>query len=91
MHINKKLEIFAQETESQKVVECMSNALTEWHKNRTKNPSKFWRRGDICVALRGSDGKYHRAEIQRMNQKHRKCLVNSQQTRVLHASTKHMP
>lgn len=71
------LEIYVQELESQKLVDQISNELTEWHKNRTKNPSKFWNKGNICVAPRSSDGKYHRAEIQRLCQKQRKCLVNS--------------
>lgn len=77
MCINKKLEIFVQELESQKLVERISNDLTEWHENRTKNPTKFWRSGDICAALRKSDGKYHRAEVQRLIQKQRKCIVKS--------------
>lgn len=65
-----------QELENQKLIGHMSNELTAWHENRTKNPTKFWKKGDICVAQRSSDGKYHRAEIQRVCQKQRKCLVN---------------
>lgn len=75
--VNKKLEIFVQELESQKLVERISNDLTAWHENRTKNPTKFWRSGDICAALRNSDGKYHRAKVQRLIQKQRKCIVNN--------------
>lgn len=77
-----------QELENQKVIERISNGLTAWHKNRTKNPGKFWRRGDICVALRSSDGKYHRAEVLRLIQKHRKCLVSEKLRKKLTSTCK---
>lgn len=83
MFIDKKLEIYVQESENERSIEHISNQLTAWHKNRTKNPSKLWQRGDICVAQRSSDGKYHRAEIQRVYQKQRKCLVNNRNFRIL--------
>lgn len=74
--IDRSLEIYVQELESQSLVERISNALTTWHTNRTKYPTKFWYKGDICSAPRNSDGKYHRAEIVRVCQKQRNSLVS---------------
>lgn len=73
--IDNKLEMYVQDLENQKIVELISYELTVWHKNRTKNPTKFWSKGDICVARRSNE-RYHRAEIQRVYHKQRKCLVN---------------
>lgn len=76
MFIDHKFQVYVHELESQSLIEQMSNELTTWHKNCTKNPTKVWHKGDICVAQRNSDGQYHRAEIMRVLQKQRQCLVN---------------
>lgn len=77
MFVNDKLEIFVHEVENQKCIEHISNVLTEWHMKRSKNPKKFWHKGDICVAQRFIDGSFHRAKIRRVHSKRRKCLVNN--------------
>lgn len=62
VHIDDNLIIYVQEFHHQKCIEHISNELTKWHFDLAQIPTKFWHKGDMCVA-KCRDGTYHRAEI----------------------------
>lgn len=75
MFVDSKLAIYVQEWENRKCIDQMSSELTKLLQNADKGVREEWKKGDICVAQRSSDGKYHRAEIQRVHTEQQRCLV----------------